>query len=66
MNIEKLTEANNRLDANFSADHKDFAVWWHKHDHCDSEPKWQVAARVAYKCQRYRNEFMDAKQIGAA
>ncbi len=66
IDYEKLAQANNRLDAKFGADHKDFLVWWHAHPHCDDEPKWQVPARVAYKVQRYRDEFLTQKEVGAA
>lgn len=64
---EKLRVANNRLDAQFSADHKDFLVWWHKHPDSNYHPdhlQYLVPARVAYKVQRYRDEFLEGKQTG--
>lgn len=64
MDIDKLTKANQKRDAQFAADNKDFVVWWHKHPHCDPDPKWAVAARVAYKCQSYRQEFFETREVG--
>ncbi len=66
MDHDKLAKANNQRDANFAADNKDFTVWWHKHLHCDPDQKWAVAARVAHKCKCYRDEFLAAKEVGAA
>lgn len=63
---DKLAQANNRLDAKFAADHKDFVTWWHRHDHCDPDPKYAIPARVAWKAQCYRQEYLGAKEVGAA
>jgi len=66
MDKQKLDRANNRFDAEFGATHTDFVIWWHKHPACDPDPKFAVPARVAFKCQSYREEFMESKQHGAA
>ncbi len=68
MDLEKLAQAHNRLDAKFGADHTDFVVWWHKHPHSNTEPdhpEYVISPRVAYKCQCYRQEFLASKEVGA-
>ncbi len=40
---------------------EDFEKWWHKHlDFTISG----VAVKVAWNCQRYRQEFLESKQFG--
>ena len=64
IDIEKLKKANAKFDSKFAEDYPEFTAWWAKHPHCDEKPKWAVSARVAYKCERYQDEFLGSKQIG--
>jgi hypothetical protein len=65
MDLKKLAEANKRFDQEFVDKHPDFVRWWSNHPHCDPDPQYRVAARVAYKCASYHDEFLSAKEVGA-
>ncbi len=66
MDIDKLIEENKLCDDAFAKQQPDFVRWWSQHPHCDPDPKFAVRARVAHKCQCYRQEFLDAKEVGVA
>jgi len=65
MDIDKLIIANDKFDEEFERMHPKFARWWRSHPHCDSDPKWAVKPRVAWKCEIYQQEYMEAKSVGA-
>lgn len=66
MDIDKLIEANQRFDKEFQRTHPQFVQWWANHPHCDKDPKFAVAPRVAWKCECYQQEYLEAKEIGIA
>lgn len=66
MDPKVLNEWENHYDAKFAKEHSEFARWWRTHPHCDSDPKWSVKPRVAWKCEIYQQEFMEAKSVGIA
>lgn len=55
-----------RFDKEFAEKHQDFVKWWAHHPECDLELKRAISPRVAYKCDRYRQEFLEAKAVGSA
>lgn len=66
MDNQVLNQWNNHYDAKFAKEHPGFVKWWFNHAHCDKDPKFAVAARVAWKCACYQQEYLEAKEIGIA
>lgn len=64
MDVAQLIAWNKKYDEIFAKKHPDFVAWWHKHPHCDPDSKWAVKPRVAWLCQCYQDEFLEAKQFG--
>ena len=64
MDLKVLDEWNDHYDSKFAKEHPDFEKWWRTHAHCDRDPKWAVAPRIAWKCAAFRQEYLEAREVG--